>query len=169
MQNIFKLLVFGLLLTFLAACVSEPQYPDEPVIEYLSVSKSNVNQADSILLTFSFTDGDGNFGKSNISNANCGSNNCEFSSDTTCYTDPFYSCFIIDLRDSCFASIALPDVEPTGNIKAVSGEMDVVVPPIFCKCFGCAMDTVQYQVVVKDRSENYSNTIESELIYIVCN
>ena len=169
MQKIFKLLVFGLLLTLMAACVSEPEYPDEPFIEYLSVSKNNVTQGDSILLTFSFTDGDGNFGKSNVSNANCSSNNCEYLSDSTCFKDAFYSCYIIDLRDSCFSSIALPDVEPSGNIKAVSGEMDVVVPPIFCKCFGCPNDTVQYQIVVKDRAANYSNSIESDLIYIVCN
>jgi hypothetical protein len=63
MQNIFTLFVCGLLLTFIASCVSEPEYPDEPAITYRSISKSTVQEGDSLLLTFSFTDGDGNLGK----------------------------------------------------------------------------------------------------------
>ena len=35
MQKILKLFVLGLLLTFMAACVSEPEYPNEPVISYI--------------------------------------------------------------------------------------------------------------------------------------
>jgi hypothetical protein len=168
MQNIFTLFVCGLLLTFIASCVSEPEYPDEPVITYRSISKSTVQEGDSLLLTFSFTDGDGNLGKKLANNADCSNNNCEFTSDSTCYKDPFYSCYIIDMRDSCFSAIALPDLDPNGNVKAISGEIDIVIPPLFCKCMSCPNDQVEYQIIIRDASGNYSNVILSETISISC-
>ncbi len=168
MQNIFTLFVCGLLLTFIASCVSEPEYPDEPAITYRSISKSTVQEGDSLLLTFSFTDGDGNLGKKLANNADCSNNNCEFTSDSTCYKDPFYSCYIIDMRDSCFSAIALPDLDPNGNVKAISGEIDIVIPPLFCKCMSCPNDQVEYQIIIRDASGNYSNVILSETISISC-
>jgi hypothetical protein len=168
MQNIFTLLVCGLLLTFIASCVSEPEYPNEPEITYVGVSKNFVEEADSILLTFSFTDGDGDIGRQVANNADCSDNNCEFTSDSTCFKDPFYSCFIIDMRDSCFSFIALPDLDPNGSIKAISGEIEIVIPPIFCKCNSCPLDEVEYQIVIKDAAGNYSNTVISETISINC-
>lgn len=168
MQNIFTLFVSALLLTFIASCVSEPEYPDEPVITYMSISKNLVEEGDSLLLTFSFTDGDGNIGKKLANNADCSNNNCEFESDSTCYKDPFYSCYIIDMRDSCFSSIALPDLAPTGSVKAISGEIDIVIPPVFCKCMSCPTDQVEYQIIIKDATGNYSNVILSEPISVNC-
>lgn len=169
MRNKYTLFLALLLLTSLWACVSEPEYPNEPFIEYLKISKKTVQQGDSVLLTFTFTDGDGDLGKKIADNADCGSNNCEFDSDTTCFKDAFYSCFIIDLRDSCFSTIALPELEPDGSIKAISGEIDIVIPPIFCKCNPCTSDEVSYEIVVKDAAGNYSNTITSESITVTCN
>ncbi len=50
-------------------CVQPPDYPDEPVIEFVSLSKSTMKQTplgpDSILISFNFTDGDGNLGSVN--------------------------------------------------------------------------------------------------------
>lgn len=168
MQKIFTLLVCGLLLTFIASCVSEPEYPDEPVITYMNVSKQLVEEGDSLLLTFSFTDGDGDLGKVLVNNSDCSNNNCEYTSDSTCFKDPFYSCYIIDMRDSCFSAIALPDLEPTGSIKAISGEIDIAIPPVFCKCMSCGSDEVEFQIIVRDAAGNFSNTILSETISVNC-
>ena len=123
---------------------------------------------ETLKVTLRFTDGDGDLGKIVANNSDCSDNNCEFTSDSTCYKDPFYSCFIIDMRDSCFSTIALPELEPSGSIKAISGEIDIAVPPVFCKCNSCTTDQVEFQIVVKDASGNYSNTILSETISVNC-
>lgn len=167
MQNIYKLFVLGLFFLSLTSCVKEPEYPLEPVIEYLSSSRLSVLEGDSFTLTVKFTDGDGNLGFVDGTTASCGNNNCEYDSDTTCFKDAFFSCFLIDQRDSCFASLAVPDVEPNGSIKAVSGELDLAAPPTFCKC-GCPFDTLQYQIILRDRSGNYSNVVLSEAVIIDC-
>lgn len=171
MQKIFKLFVLGLLLTFIAACVSEPEYPDEPAISYVSVSKTAVNEFDSLTLTFGFTDGDGDLGKERTSNSNC-TDFCSFEGDTACFQDPYFACFFIDMRDSCYGALTLPDLEPDGNTKAISGEIDIVIPPVFCKCGGNPCPPTQdvvYQIIISDFAGNFSNTILSEPITITCN
>lgn len=171
MQKQFALFVLGLLLTSLAACVSEPDFPVEPVIEYVSISKTIVNQADTVKLTFSFTDGDGDLGKPLVNNSSC-SNFCVYEGDTACYLDPFFACFIIDERDSCYGALTLPVLEPTGVIKAISGEIDIVIPPIFCKCGAnpCPVSQdVVFKIGVIDFAGNYSNFIRSEPITVLCN
>jgi len=92
--------------------------------------------------------------------------------DTACFLDPKFNCFIIDERDSCYGVITLPDLEPTGSIKAISGEIDIVVPPIFCKCGGSPCPPTQdvfFKIIVADFAGNYSNAILSEPITVSCN
>ena len=175
MQNIFKLLVFGLLLTFIAACVSEPDYPNEPVIEYLSLSKLNIapgsnSFTDSLTVFFKFTDGDGNLGGGNEDNSIC-TDNCTFNGDSACYNDPVWEFFAIDLRDSCYQYLTLPDVEPSGNIKAISGQFEVTLN-VGCKCLvqGCPpTEYTAFDIVIRDRANNYSNVIRTDSITITCN
>jgi len=169
MQNTFILFVLGLLLTFLAACVSEPDYPDEPYIEYLSISKNELTQGDSLLVTISFTDGDGNLKDSDIE-PTCVSN-CAFDMDSSCYYDPAFSIFAIDMRDSCYTYLTLPDLEPEGDIKAISGELDIVILP-FCKCSGSGCPSTEktvFQIIIKDASNNYSNVVLTDSITVNCN
>ena len=171
MQKFITLFVVGLLLTFLASCVSEPEYPIEPVIGYVGASKTVVNEFDSLTLTFSFTDGDGDLGKVRSQNSNC-SDFCSYEGDTSCFQDPFFACFFIDQRDSCYGALTLPNLEPNGNIKAISGEIDIVIPPVFCKCGSNACPPSQdviYQIIVSDFAGNFSNLILSEPITIICN
>jgi hypothetical protein len=63
-------------------CVKPPDYPDEPVIDFKTLSKNTMYQAtfgqDSVVITFSFTDGDGDLG----------------------FQDDQSSIFIVDGRDS---------------------------------------------------------------------
>lgn len=167
MQNkLYIFLAFGLL-TGLWACVAEPEYPNEPQIEYIRVSTTQENVQGSVLasLTISFKDGDGDLGGSEIDNPNC-SSNCEYLSDTSCYNDKFYSAFVIDSRDSCFQYFQLPDLTPTGNVKAISGELDLYFflnekPSPFTS------DTVFYYVTIRDRSGNYSNIVRTEDIVLL--
>lgn len=169
-QFSFFLLFFLVLNIF--SCTVKPEFPLEPKIEFVSISKNVVNQGDTITIKLNFEDGDGNLGKDPGLSANCGSNVCEFDSDTTCFKDPFFGAFLIDMRDSCFARTNLPDFEPSGKVKAVSGELFLISPPLFCKlgaCVACTEDTLVYQVVVKDLYQNYSNAVFTDTIFINCN
>ncbi|MGB1017584.1 MAG: hypothetical protein ACPGVH_00815 [Chitinophagales bacterium] len=167
----FYFFFFAIVCTFLA-CTTKPDFPPEPKIEFLYLSKNQVNVGDTLSLVLSFEDGDGNLGKDAGISANCGINVCDFDSDTTCFKDPYYGAFLIDMRDSCFALTNLPNFEPNGKIKAVSGELILKSPPIFCKlgaCTSCTTDTLVYKIVVRDLTQNLSNEIFSDTIYINCN
>lgn len=171
-KNKFLLLAFLLPLFLLVACIDEFDFPPEPEIEFISLSATEINQFESLTLTVAFRDGDGDIGyPSNVSRS-CGNNVCDFTSDTSCYLNPTWSAILIDMRDSCYVvPYILPDLEQTGRVKAVKGEVDLLVPPIFCKNFGCTncdIDTLVYQVILKDRAQNLSNPVYTDTIFINC-
>jgi hypothetical protein len=66
-QNTASICFLAGFLLFLCDCATPPDYPNEPVITFKSISRNYMKQnsnslADSLLLTFSFTDGDGDLG-----------------------------------------------------------------------------------------------------------
>jgi len=170
--NIKALAWFLLPLVLLISCIDDFDFPPEPIIEFVSISKSEINQFEGLTLTVSFTDGDGDIGYPADINRSCGNNVCDFTSDTSCYLNPIWSAILIDMRDSCYVvPYILPDIEQKGKNKAVKGEVDLLVPPIFCKNFGCtncAIDTLVYQIILKDRAQNFSNPVFSDTIFINC-
>ncbi len=166
-----KIFFIFFIASLLIACLNKPDFPDEPKIEFVSLSKTHVNEFDTLWATVNFEDGDGNLGKNISLSANC-KTNCEFTSDSSCFLDPFYGAFLIDMRDSCFVFHDLPDFEPDGNIKAVSGELRLNIPPVYCKlndCPTCTEDTLVYKIIVRDASLNWSNEIFTDTIFITCN
>ena len=173
MKNFITHILFVFILTIsIASCTVKPNFPDVPKIEFVSISKNVVNVGDTLTIKLNFEDGDGNLGKDPGLFANCSLNVCDFESDSTCFKDPFYGAFLIDMRDSCFALTNLPNFEPNGKIKAVSGELFLITPPIFCKtgaCTTCTQDTLVYKVVVRDLTQNFSNAVFTDTIYINCN
>ena len=153
------------------ACSTKPQYPDEPIIEYVSLSQTHINEFDTLWVKLRFTDGDGNLGRDVNTNATC-KTNCEYTSDSSCFKDPYFGAFLIDMRDSCFVYHKLPDFEPEGSVKDVSGEILLNIPPVFCKngaCTTCTEDTLVYKIILRDASGNYSNSVFTDTIYINCN
>jgi hypothetical protein len=150
---------------FLAkSCVQPPDYPVEPEIEFLSLSKNTLWQtrfgADSLTITFSFTDGDGDLG----------------------FSDTTASIFIVDGRDGFSKpSYRIPFVEQQGAGNGISGEVSIVVPTTCCiyppntrpPCDTSAgapqfTDTVIYRIQIKDRAGHLSNEIETDPIILIC-
>ena len=148
-----------------SACVQPPDYPDEPVIEFLSLSKSQVLQAsfgeDSIVITFSFTDGDGDLG----------------------FADTTASIFITDGRDNFDKPpYRIPYINQEGAGNGISGEISIVVPTTCCiypsstgipPCDTSLnapqlVDTVFYLLQIKDRAGHLSNQIQTEPITLIC-
>lgn len=165
MKNL-RTILFASFVLFIG-CARPPDYPIEPVIEYMNVSSNVVNQnsgtiaGDTIIATISFTDGDGDLGDDN--------------NETTIV--------ITDLRDNTIedSAIKLPKVPEAGANNGISGEIIVrilptccIYPPEFeqerCKTSisSYKVDTVNYEIYIIDRAGNESNKIKLEPVYVQC-
>ena len=165
MKNLNTFL-FALFIIFIG-CAKPPDYPVEPVIEYLSVSSNIANQnsgtitGDTIIATISFTDGDGDIGNDN--------------DETTIV--------ITDLRDNTpeESAVKLPKVPEPGANNGISGEIIFRLLPTCClyppefeqalctpSTSSFKVDTLRYEVYIIDRAGNESNKIMLEPIYVQC-
>ncbi len=159
------LLVFAFLST--QFCVKPPDYPKEPVIEFIGLSKNVLQQGkakgDSLSIMFSYTDGDGDLGFPN--------------------NEATPSVFVRDDRDS-FSKFEyqLPYVEPQGASNGISGEISIVVPTSCCIFvdkegikLACDLvpdtfkfDKLNYFIKIRDRAGNMSNEIKAGPITLRC-
>lgn len=167
-MKIQSFLFFLLLACMVISCVKPPNYPDEPRIEYVGLNKSTIaqgngnNPADTLEITFFFEDGDGNLGTPN--------------SDTT-----NFDVFLYDSRDSSSTKFRLPVLPDQGIGNGVSGEATLRIPTLFNIC--CTFpngatpcqpstqfptDTFSYAITLRDRAGNMSNSIQTEMITVLC-
>lgn len=161
-------LLFGIATLSFAfyACVNPPDYPDVPEITYEGVNKTTVyqdiaaNPNDTLIVFFSFTDGDGDLSIE----------------DTT-------DIFLIDSRSPGFTiPKAIPDIPEEGTGNGLSGDIILRIPnkPSGICCIDintgivCApnpnqlIDTFSYSIQIRDRAGNFSNLIRTEPITILC-
>ena len=141
-------------------CLKRVKYPDEPRIELSSF----VIEPDSATLTFTFTDGDGNFGLNDTNYtdaADCPKNYnlfCEYFEKingqwvwtelnpcTNPYAQPFYS--------------RVPFAEPSGQFKAQKGEVKLVMDDYY---LDSEYDTCKFEIYVVDLPQNKSNVISTQ-------
>ena len=162
---VFKLSPIAVLL-FLAACATPPEYPNEPIIEFVSLSKDTLSRplggvdafADSVLVTISFTDGDGDIGDI----------------DTT------LSLVFIDSRNGAKNDLKIPFVNEVGASSGIKGEISFIVnaqccifpDPFINPCTdvlpGYPYDPLTYDVYITDRAGNESNTVTTNTIFVKC-
>ncbi len=165
-MNAFKYTI--LLVTFLLAfgCTNPPDYPDEPVIEYIGINTNTFVQgiqpnSPQLEIVVSFTDGDGDIGDEN--------NQANF--------------FLVDSRDNFQFTRSIPFVPEQGTGNGISGEITLRINTAlghFC-CFyptgqePCTpstqfpTDTLTYTLHMMDRSGKVSNSVVTEPIYLLCN
>lgn len=159
----------------LTACLEDLELPPEPKIEFLSLSATNITQFSTLTLTISFEDGDGDIGYADKITRDCidDPTSCKnnYTLENSCINNPFWNAILIDMRDSCYIPpYIFPDIQQ-GNNTAIFGEIDISIPPIFCKNFACPTcetDTLVYQVIIKDRAQNMSNPVFTDTIIINC-
>jgi len=149
----------------MSSCVVAPEFPDEPVITFQGVSRTMMDQGalnqDSIVVFFSFTDGDGDLGIPSD----------ERQSDN-------FDLFVIDKRtDNVQDKFHLPYVPPKGASNGISGNGRIV---LFSTCCiyeddmppPCSpSDTpqpIEYEIYVVDRSGKESNRIETGILTLNC-
>lgn len=150
----------ALMLLLALACTNPPDYPIEPVIEFVRYSKPSMQQGanpniDSVLLTLSFTDGDGDIG-----------------------SDDSIGVFLIDTRDDFQQpGFRIPFVGQQGVGKGISGEIFISLPTsccfyddgrIPCEVSPGTTDELVYELWIQDRAGNESNRINLEPVLLRC-
>lgn len=169
MKTVHFAIAAFLLLTW-ASCTQPPDYPIEPVIQYERVTKNTMIQGDGTedqtWITISFTDGDGDLGFFK-------------QGSTQVETD----LFIRDLRlNAVTEKFTIPFVPELGAANGISGEINfrlyttccifpewVTGQPAPCDTSPeYPMDTVQYEIYIKDRAGHESNRVVTEPIYLIC-
>lgn len=148
-------------------CVKPPDYPNEPVLTFKALSRYSQKQvaldaSDTLLVTLSFTDGDGDLGSKDNGN----------------------DISVIDTRDASGDTLSLPLVEQQGAGNGISGEISFVLPPTCCippplngvdlpPCDPSVApdflrDTVIYKVRIRDRAGHLSNEVSLPPIILIC-
>lgn len=159
------LLLFLPAMAVLAYCVQPPNYSDIPDIEFISMSTDIMRQeklgVDTLYITFSFTDGDGDLGSVN--------------------GEP--NIFIFDGRDT-FEKPAyqIPYIDQEGAGNGISGEIRIRLLSTCCiyprstgippcdtsKNAPQNLDTVFYWIYIRDQAGHNSDTIQTAPITLIC-
>ncbi len=164
-------LIFGALLLlaalFFATCTQPPDYPKEPYIGFIGFNQNSISQGtlnaplDTLAVTFSFTDGDGDLGSENDS------------------LDVFFT----DSRDGFVTNFKLPFIPEQGGGSGISGDVTVkIINKPFNICCGnlatgeaCQpnipgpTDTLSYFIQIRDRAGNFSNKTRTSTLTLLCN
>ena len=165
MKKISSIILTATVLVALCiGCANPPDYPDTPQIEFVSLSKSVMQQStfgkDTVTITFSFTDGDGDLS----------------------FSDTTSNIFITDARDNFSKpSYRIPVIDEQGAGNGISGTISIEVPttcciyPINtappCDTSGFApqfTDTLAYKIQIMDRAKHLSNEIITAPITLIC-
>lgn len=173
-MSISRICIMLLVLGFsVFACVKAPDYPQQPVISNVILNSNVINQASTpgsaeefLVLTFDFTDGDGDIGK----------------------VDPETQSFIgmdleiTDSRTGIGETINLPEVPAQGTANGISGEISIELsnktyicctyPDFSPACLPNAQfptDTFSYTIQLRDQAGNFSNKLQTEVITVLCN
>ena len=162
-MNMCRFIIYIFFIIVTVSCINAPDYPNEPFIEYIGISKATLDQnslnTDSLFLNFSFTDGDGDLGH----NAN----------------DTARNIFIKDLRTGKFQDkFKSPFIPEEGIGNGITGDIRLLLFTTCClfpeNIPPCSapprfpLDTVIYEVSLRDRAGNLSNKILTEPITIRC-
>ena len=155
MKNVF-FVAFALIVIGFATCIRPPDYPIIPRIAFVRMTKNTLKQgntsSDSLRLTLSFEDGDGDIGSSDSLNV-----------------------FLTDTRQSGATpeSFRMPFVPEQGAKNGISGEISLLLYTTCCLP-GCGsqlnkpVDSLFYNIYIKDRAEHKSNVIRTPLIALRC-
>ncbi len=153
-----SLLLFLATAAVFVTCLRAPNYPIQPVIAFYSISNNKVHscssQNDTIFMDISFTSGSGQIGSDTAGNL-----------------------FLIDKRQQSAPpdTNRIPFVPIQGAGNGISGKIHLSLYARDLICLpGCNnplnhdVDTLIYDIYIKDRAGRISNTIQSAPIYLQC-
>lgn len=175
-QLIHSFLVTASVLLTVSACINEPNYSKTPAISFKSVQKilrpagTGVGQGkrDSVVVTISFQDGDGDLGedtgdtmriKQLFANETWGN----YELKTFQLTNGKYTELILPANNKLY----FPRLTKDGQKGSIEGTLD------FSQKFfyqtgqsGYKLVPVKFQVRIRDRALNVSNTIETDTVQV---
>ncbi len=144
-------------------CVESPNFPIEPKIEFISLSKDTLRQGifqqDSLFVTFKFEDGDGDIGRTD--------------------QEPDNNVFFIDERTGTLDNtFGIPEIPQEGAGNGVEGQVRILVFSTCCiypdGSDPCTIndnyptDSLRYRIYIKDRAGHTSNEILTPNIVLLC-
>lgn len=136
---------------FAGTCINPPNYSVVPKIKFKSLNITEVIPGiDTLLVTFEYEDGDGDIGVKD--------------GDTSTNT------WLVDRRTQFPYVYQLPFVNQKGNSNSISGTIWITVSPFTMNCRPDhpILDTISYDIYIKDRDGNISNTITTPDIVLKC-
>ena len=157
-----KLTSLALVLVGLIACKDDDQSSNVPFIKFLNTNKKIMKQGDlnqdSLWLSFSFEDGDGDLGFGSSSGNQ--------------------DIFLIDKRtDQLQDAFKIPDLPDAGG-KPISGNASILIFTTCClfpnnipPCSNPVQfpnDSLRYELYIKDRAGHESNHVISDWIVLSC-
>jgi hypothetical protein len=163
MKGMYHILV-AILSMCAMACVTPPDYPDEPEITFEGWSTDTMDQGnlnnDSVFIFLSFTDGDGDIG---------------YPADS-----PEKDIFVVDGRTGSIQDeLKMPEVPEDGTGNGINGDITLrlfntccIFPRNIPPCSrgtGIPLDSLFYEIYIVDRAGNESNRIITPTMYLRCN
>ena len=143
--------IFFSIIFILSSCLKNNNYPNEPIITFISATPNVVKEGiDDIFIKFSFTDGDGDLGV--------------IETDTAA-VDLIYTIYRVQSTNADFTG-RLPYITQSGNNKALAGEVELKFSSGFLLQPPLTQDTIYYDIKIKDRAGNTSNTITTTKILV---
>lgn len=155
-----KIVLYCALFVAFATCIRPPNYPIEPQIQLVGQTKTNMRQGsgfqDSLYITLSFTDGDGDIGGVGTDSLNV---------------------FITDKRNNkpVEQTYRMPFVPEAGAKNGISGEIRFLMYTTCCLSLEPCMptpshpvDTLVYEMYIKDRAGHKSNAVKTNPILLQC-
>jgi len=155
-------IIFLLTLVSLLSCIKAPDYPIEPTIELVGLTKDTMSQdqfnTDSIIIVLNFTDGDGDIGSESELNV-----------------------FVTDLRDNFLSDrFRIPRLdEQAGSSNGISGELRLTLYTTCCTypngATPCEPSTefptnsLSYEIYIMDQAGHKSNVVTTPEIVLRCN
>lgn len=166
MQSLWKVGLAGVVITTgLISCLKPEQFAPEPEIRY----KSFEILSDSAKLTITFQDGDGDIG------LNEGDTMPPYEASGQYHYNLIAEYWEKDdvlgwVQGEDFAGDPIvfqyrtPHITPEGQNKALKGEIEMTLEPLYYNTTSAESDTIKYKIQLIDRALNESNWVESEEI-----
>ena len=141
MKNIIYL--FAIVLLF--SCEKEQVISDTPIIEFKNISPTTVQEySDDIIITISYSDGDGDLGENN---------------------PDIHNLFVEDNRNGIVYQFRIPHLAPDNNSIAIEGDFNITINGSGITDESSSQQ-LNYAIYVTDRAGNKSNTITTSTITI---
>ena len=140
-----KKFLYILILIVLFSCKKEEEVSVIPIIDFESISPNTAQEyTDDIIITISYTDGDGDLGENN---------------------PDIHNLFVEDNRNGIEYKFRIPELSPSGSTITIEGNFNITINGTGITDESSSQK-VDYSIYVKDRAGNTSNKVTTSSITI---